>query len=819
MEGLQSEICNSIPGSKMSRYFTRTHILLAAIVFVAAFFRLYRLDQIPPGFQFDQAFYVFDALKLLQGEFAIFFFQPGRSEPLYQYLVMVGVALFGADTPLGLKLTGVAIGVLTIPLVYGITRMMFQSTRVALLAALFAAMSLWHIFYSRYGERIPLTLFMAILTFSFLWRALDPSPVEDGAQAGQGWGSKWRYFVLTGLFTGLTLYTYPSGRVVPVAVVLLTAYAMLTDRTRARDYLKGLLLIVAIATIVFLPLGIYYLQHPLDFFSHTTEVSIFVPHGAVTANVPLELGKNAIRILGMFFVVGDSGVLRNLPYRPIFDPLLGALFCVGVLVWLSELVSRKTTRAQRLRAMFLLVWLGLATGLSLISDDAPNNGRILIGFPVVMILPAWGASAIWERLRAPIARRAAMVMMGGIVAISALLVYHDYFIVLANDPGTYYAFDTDKVETANWLNQNALSSHLYVAPLWYQNGTISLLTRNALLKSFESRDTVVLPSRVDGRDALFAFPWEQEKKTQTLVTRLGALGALEIVRGSNDGTLLLVYRVPAKNLPDLRDPLATLAHAGDFAKPQNALRAAWNDQFELLGYSVDAADAAQRNLEVTLFFHALKPMTEDYTFSVKVRDALDRVWGQEDKWLGDNSYATTQMGVGDLVIEKFYPGLNACAPAGEYRITVEAYNPKTSQVLGLSDRDGTTVMLGSTHADASPSNRLEDLEPEQTVDVKIGERLQLIGYTLMPHETRAGEPFSLALFWRGAGQGSTEPIGIRLQDATKRDVTLAQSDIIIPGVGRGLCTLFDLRAPSDAAIGAATIFANDSKITTLNVIR
>jgi len=61
----------------MSRFLTRNHVFLAAMVILAAFFRLYRIDQLPPGFQFDQAFYVLDALKLLQGEFAIFFHEPG----------------------------------------------------------------------------------------------------------------------------------------------------------------------------------------------------------------------------------------------------------------------------------------------------------------------------------------------------------------------------------------------------------------------------------------------------------------------------------------------------------------------------------------------------------------------------------------------------------------------------------------------------------------------------------------------------------------------------------------------------------------------
>lgn len=783
---------------KMSRCLTRTNLSLALITALAAAFRWYRIDQLPPGFQFDQAFYVSDALQLLHGEFAIFFYQPGRSEPLYQYLLMPFIAFFGADSSLGLKIAGGLIGILSVPLVFGITHTLYRDVRIGLIGALLTAISFWHIFYSRYGERIPLTLLMAILSFWFVWRAL--ARVSAPRQT--------RTFALAGVFTGLTLYTYPAGRIVPLAIALLIAYAMLTDRTRARDYFKGLVILTTIALGVFAPLGIYYIQHPIDFFSHAADVSIFVPHGAISDNLPLELGKNALKILGMFFIVGDGGVLRNLPYRPIFDPLVGTLFVIGVMVWLDQLVSPQSSRVERWRAVFLMIWLGLALTLSLISDDAPNNGRVLIGLPVVMILPAWGAVTIWDRLRARLVRRGAAMTMSAILLISATLVYRDYFITLANDPGTYYAFDTDKVELANWLAQNAPRNHIYLAPLLAQNGTISLLTRHAALKSFESRDTIVLPSNASGKDALFVFPWEQTKKIQTMAERLG-LGTRTELTGTNGGILALIYRIPADNLPHESDPLATLAQGGTFIQPQKIEHAPWNDAFELLGYSIDAADVAKRNVEVILFVRALKPMSEEYTFSIKVRDAQDRVWGQEDKWLGNNSYATTQWSPGEIVIEKFYPGLNACAPAGEYRLSVEAYNPKTMQSLGKA------IDLGIHRADASLGNLYEHLEPAQVVQAG-----PLFGYTLTPDVVRAGGSFSLALFWRGVGKGQeTQHLTVTLRDAAQHHFLLRDQSFGLPNEGRGLCTFFDFSVSPDAAPGLGSIWVNETKIATIDITR
>ncbi|MCX7839266.1 MAG: glycosyltransferase family 39 protein [Anaerolineae bacterium] len=812
--------------------FAPPNLVLAAIIVLGAFLRFYRLDEIPPGFQFDQAYYVLDALFLLHGDFHIFFREPGRSEPLFQYLLIPWVALFGSDTPLAPKITATLLGIATIFLIYGLARALFRSTPLALLAALFTAISFWHIFYSRYGERIPLTLFFATLTFWFFWRALIVSGstfhVSRFTFQVSGFqfcvlGSKfqtWRNYLFVGIFTGLTLYTYPSGRVVPIALILITAYAALTDRARARYYLQGLVLAGIIAAIIFLPLGIYYLQHPLDFISHTAEVSIFVPHGDISDNVPLELTKNALKILGMFFVVGDSGVLRNIPYRPIFDPFVGALFVIGVVAWMAQFVSRRFSALERTRAVFLAVWLGCALALSLFSDDAPNNGRTLIGLPVVMILPAWGATIVWERARAASVHRLATIGLGIVIISSALLVARDTFIVWANDPGTYYAFNADKVELAQWINRNARTHHLYLAPVTSQVGTVMLLTRHAPVKSFDSRDTIVLPSRAEGKDALFVFPTEQEKRAQTLTTRLGALATREQIIGSNGAPLALIVRVPASYLPNLQSPISNLSSASDFLRPQHTTRAVWGDAIELLGYSIEASDAAKRNLEVTLFLRALAPMNEDYTFSVKVRDAKDRVWGQEDKWAGSNSYATTQWSVGDVIVERFYPGLSACAPAGAYRITVEVYEPKTMRVLARSDSDKVWADLGVWYADASSGNLYEHLEPQQRLDAQVAPQMRLLGYSLDAREIQVGAEFSLSLFWHGWGDGThTRRIVIRLRDTTARDFVLLEKDVTLAREGRGICLFADVQLPREVAPGTATLWVNDVQITTVRVMR
>ncbi len=801
------------------------------ILLIAAFFRFYRLNEIPPGLHFDESYHAFDVLRLLQGQFAIFFPANNGREPLYLYLLTVGVALFGPQA-IALRLTSAIIGTATVPVVYGFTRALFHSTRVAAFAALFTAISVWHIYASRFGERMILAVLFVLLTLWFFWRGISPSLTLRARDAHQRGGEPQLIshfnlpradargacaYALAGMFAALSVYSYTNARLLPIILVTLTAFAILLHRAGAKQYLIGFALAGGVALILFLPLGFYFLQNPDQFLTHTSNLSILDPR-VNKGDLVGTLWGNLFAVAGMFLVRGDHEIFRNVANRPVFDPLIGLLFVIGLVLLLGALLSPRSSDEARLRAVLIATAIVVFLSTSVFSDDAPVFTRTIPALPFVMILPAWGASAIWDRLSQAASQKIIAAGFGIIVLVSAAQSFRDYFIDFGASPALYYAFDVDKIDAASWINKNSETSQIYLAPLWFQEGTLSLYTRNAPLKSFESRDTIVLPSRAAGKDALYAFPLEQEQKAAKLAERLGRMAVREDVTGSTGEKILVVYRVPASDLPDLSDPLSALARGSAFLQPRRIERAAWGDQLKLLGYHVDPEGPGGRNLVVTLFLYSLKPMSEDYTFSIKVRDEKDRAWGQEDKWLGDNSYTTTAMSVGDVIVEKFYPGLSACAPAGEYRVSVEMYDPKTGQVAALAD-GATLVSLGVIHAEASQGNLYPDLEPERSIDADISPEFHLWGFTLTPGEVRAGGEFSLSLFWSGVADGAlTRHVSVRLQNAT-----LADRDITLPSdgsfAGRGLCTLFDLRVPPDVSPGAASLLVNNVKITSLEILR
>jgi hypothetical protein len=463
----------------------------------------------------------------------------------------------------------------------------------------------WHIYYSRLGLRVILSVPLTLLTVWFFWRGLVLTP----SLPLKGEGVK--LFALAGLCASLTVYTYTSGRLLPLILVILTLAAILLDRARWRDYMRGLVITGTVAFILFIPLGYYFVTHPSDFVEHGSYLSIWdvrVNKGDLTG----ALRENLAAVGGMFLVRGDQEAFRNVPEHPVFDPLTGVLFVIGLGLLAIALVSRKSSIEARLRATLIATCLIGFLSLSVLSDAPPNFTRTLAAVPFAILLPAWALGAIWNRMAAWGLERIAVVGVSGVLFFSSALAFDAYFINFATSPALYYAFNVRMFDVAQWINKTSATSQVYLAPLWYQDGTLALLTRNTTLKSFESRDTIVLPARAAGKDALYAFPLEQENKAAKFAERLGRLATREDVIGSTGEKILVVYRVRASDLPDARDPFAALNQASALRSRKSEARCGAISR--LLGFSVGAADVPKRNLEVTVFVRALKPMGDDYAF-------------------------------------------------------------------------------------------------------------------------------------------------------------------------------------------------------------
>ena len=720
--------------------------VVLALVVLAGFLRLYRLDAVPPGFQFDEAYNAFDALRAVAGARPLFLEANGGREVLYTYLQAVLVRAIGASA-FALRLTSALVGLATIPLAYLFVRSLPLRQRrwVAGLTALILALSYWHIHFSRYGIRAITLPPLEVLTFLFFLQGIRKRSLL--------------LFGLSGLWLGLTAYAHPASRLMPVILTLFVLYMAYHDRAGARTFVMGWAIAGIVSLIVFVPLGRYFLDHPHSFTSHPGVVSIFDPR-VHQGNLPRAFLLNVLRVAGMFSFRGDANWTHNLAGRPVFDPFLSLCLLLGLTACLSDRLGRRT-REERQAFVFLLLWIGVMLIPSVLSDGAPNFSRTIGALPALFVLPAlgivrfgrWvmdrqaklGSGPVSGWLARGEARLILSVVLIAGLAFSTLWTVRDYFVVFPSQPDTYYNFDVDKLTAVAYLEEATREGHVYLPPLWAEHATIAFLTRNLPLQSFESSDAVVIPSQ-GGGDAIYAFPAEQEDYIARLAEAFGPVGERYEVMDRLGEPLLLVYRVPEADLPEPDQPLESLRRYGDALRPHQATEAQFEGGIQLLGYSLPSESEAGHPLTVTLFWHATRNVGIDYTVFVHLFDDRGRQWGQHDKRPANGSYPTSVWRTGDIIMDRYHPVVAFCAPHETYRPQVGLYSLATGKRLRLTDSHLTSLSLAGVEVGAAYGRSAAEVSPGHPLESRLGPGIRLLGYEGDQWEVRQGDSLSLALY-------------------------------------------------------------------------
>jgi hypothetical protein len=236
---------------------TKWTLLLAASAAVVIFFRVYRLQHVPPEMVSDQAEKLLDVWDVLNGQYSIFFPRNTGREGFQMYLTAAIIKLFGTGISfMSLKIGTVLCGLLTLPFIYGIGKEV-GGRRAALFAMLLAGVAYWPNVISRVGLRFTLYAFFTAPTLYFLLRGLRTRSRND--------------FLLAGLFLGLGLHGYSPFRIVPFVVVMAVLLYVLHAQSKGvrRQAFWWLAALALVSLVVFLPLLRYLLQDPQLFLYRT----------------------------------------------------------------------------------------------------------------------------------------------------------------------------------------------------------------------------------------------------------------------------------------------------------------------------------------------------------------------------------------------------------------------------------------------------------------------------------------------------------------------------------------------------------------------
>ena len=739
---------------------------LAALLLIAALLRLPQLETVPPGFQFDETYNAWDALRVAEGARPVFLPANAGREPLYTYLQSLLVARKG-PTPVAARLTSALPGIVTVLLLYGFVRLLFpyEGTELAGLAALCLALSYWHLHFSRYGIRSILIPFWGLPTLASLWLGLR--------RRGVAW------FGVCGLGLAAMIWTHPVGRLMPFAVVIVILYAAWIDRQRAWHYVIGLLVGGLVTTLLVLPLGWYFWQHPDQFLGHTSDVSIFDPR-VHQGSLPRALTLNIIKVVGMFTCIGDGEWLHNLPGRPVFDPLMGMSFIMGLVIYVRRLVRREDEPLRRVSLTLIGVWLVILLTPSILSDLAPNFSRTIGAAPIVMLLAAWGLRAGWQWLEGKRHPHLARVVIVVVMVISGSWASWDYFVRFARHPLAYYHYDQDKMDVADFLHQESEENALYLAPLWAQHPTVSLLTRDIDLRSVETNAALVFPARQGESGILYSFPPEQEHNATELEREWGTWGQRDELQDPQGEVLLHLFRIPAAHRPTVGEGMAFVAETGF---PPGALEGEpfqFGQSIGLLGYEVPVGFSLEQESSVIILWEALDPIDRNYTAFVHLIDERNQRWGQADNWPGEGSFPTTNWRVGDVILDRYQVNIDPCLPPGRYWLEVGWYDLVSGERLRTS-KGGVAGRLGTIEIESAPSADRAELSPSSRTSYWLSNDIHLFGFDLPETDLEVGRPFPLTLYWEAAREtrGRTAFL-IRLKDTHGHVVEVATSEA---GVG------------------------------------
>ena len=667
----------------------RAGLALALVTVVAALLRLAAIDTLPPGLYRDEAYNGLDALRVLRGETPIFFEANNGREPLYIYLLAASVGILGRS-PGALRLVSALIGTLTVPAIYWLGRELFDRG-IAIVAAVLVATTVWTLNLSRVAFRAVSMPPLTAAALALLWQGMCRKRLARVAWAG--------------VLYGLTLYTYLAARFSVIALLFFIIYTWLWHREVL--WARGWATFGALGVAAFAPLGLYLAGNWETTLSRAGQVSVFGADGLSEAPWGT-LARQVWRTLMGFVLRGDFIPRHNVPFRPVFDPLMGLAFVGGVGVALCR-ARRSPSHA------FCLIWLGIMLMPTILAEDAPHMLRGSGILPALFLFPAVGLVELWrsaarnpplhqglegEETRRPPLFRAGRALVGVALVASAVHNVADYARHLGSE-AVYYNFEAGATALAVEANR-------FLGSGWRGSGIAAgreavFVGRQAWIPSKlwrdwpslrylcpVSDDLVVLPEGDDltpgaaqeTEVTLFLWPYQDNSKAVELLPRNMVLSVREGARerGDLEAQSRLLYIA-------FRSELASTV-------PRNA-NSSWENDIRLLGYRL--APVGGDALAVELYWQADEPVSEDYTVFCHVLRDGSRI-GQHDGEPASGYYPTGQWRAGDIVRDRHSASLSSAYVEGECETLVGLYRWDMGTRLALLDEEGlptreTTIVL------------------------------------------------------------------------------------------------------------------------------
>jgi 4-amino-4-deoxy-L-arabinose transferase-like glycosyltransferase len=676
---------------------------------VAAALRFHALPNTPPGLHYDEAANAILSAEIGQGKSLPIFIESYTGKEVLFFYLAGGLMRLVGESVFTLRLAAAFVGLLTVAAAYWLGREMGLSRQVALMAAALLAVSFWHLLFSHLGFRAITQPWLQAFTVAALYRGTRRK--------------KWLWLVISGVCLGLTAYTYLAARLFPI-LLLLALLPLLFNRQQWKVRWSQLTVTAVTAFLVLSPLLYYFFTHPDTFWVRISQVG--------TRAESLSPVQGYIRAMQMFFLSGDPYIRFNVPERPLFTLLWGALLVGG---WIVTLLSWKRLRTDWQKSAALLILLTpfimiLPTALAT-NEILPSNLRAIGMIPFLFYLPALGLEALLAEMAKRYQRPAiltrgfltiALVFMG----VEAVFTAQMYFLEWGTDSALYDETDGDLTAVSTFLNEHNLDNQtVYVAAKYYQPPTIAFLS-DAYDRLKWLPESKAIPLSASG-PALYIFPHNSPlpEWAKSLFTEAHLIE-------NNDAFEAYQLEAPPAISP---------------AIPQSAN---FNNTVSLLGYDI-AATPAGESMPVTLYWQINTVPGANYLPFVHLEDQWGHRWSQTETF----AYPVAQWQPGEIIVQRVDLPVTTGAPPGDYQIRVGFFNPDSGDRLPLLDKNGryagNTILIENAPVQVgTPPTPLP--QPPISINEEIQPGLELIGYQWGNNNLTTGENLNIALWWLATKQ-------------------------------------------------------------------
>lgn len=386
----------------MNKFFGwKTFLFL--IIILAFFLRSYRINNIPDSLNPDEAAIGYTSYSFLisgadeHGKFLPLSIQSfgDWKLPFYSYLEIIPIALFGLNE-FSVRSVSMLSGIIGVLLIYFISNTLFSKRSVALISALFFAISPWSIYFSRVAYEVNLA------TTIFLGGLLAFVKYVYGEQKNA------KLLVISFILFAITMFTYHSYILfTPVFVlVLIIFFGKLICKNKMFYVSTAIFIILCsisfisassgtnkLSTLILNDKNIIYerveklrgdkaLTNP--FFEKILLNKYFGVSYQIAQNYLNSFSPSFLFDRGGEKLVDNIGVFSNLY---LFDALLIFAGVVG-LFWNRE----KSIK------LFIL-WLIIAPIPSAITKGAPNSTRLFVLMPFFVLIASYGAYQMFVLFR------------------------------------------------------------------------------------------------------------------------------------------------------------------------------------------------------------------------------------------------------------------------------------------------------------------------------------------------------------------------------------------------------------------------------------